>query len=150
VPAGNWPKSPLVRGSWKTNKGKEMNVYLQEWSPRDTLKRFYVKREIDGSEIGYIQLSYKPVGYGNGYYSRHRAAKGDFGTLELTSTSLVGDEEILQKVIDKALQTNDVEIANSLGLISRNANVLFWEKGAARKAKQRAQKNLTVSIANSN
>ena len=43
-----------------------MNVYLQEWSPNETLKRFYVKSEIDGSEIGYIQLSYKAVGYGNG------------------------------------------------------------------------------------
>ena len=123
-----------------------MNIYLQEWSPNETLKRFYVKSEIDGSEIGYIQLSYKSVGYGNGSYSKHRAAKGDFGTLELTSTSLVGDEAILQKVIDKALQTNDVEIANSLGLISRNANVYFWEKGAARKAQQRAQKNLTIGL----
>ena len=123
-----------------------MNVYLESWSPNETLKRFYVKNDVDGSEIGYIQLSYKSAGYGNGYYAAHRAAKGDFGTLELIGTSLVGDEEVLQKVIDKALQTNDVEIANSLGLISRNANVYFWEKGAARKAKKKAQKNLTVSI----
>ena len=127
-----------------------MNVYLQEWSPKETLKRFYVKSDVDGSEIGYIQLSYKSVGYGNGSYSKHRAAKGDFGPLELTGTSLVGDEEILQKVIDKALLSSDTEISNSLGLLSRNANVYFWEKGAARKAKQRAQKNLTVSIENSN
>jgi len=123
-----------------------MNVYLQAWSPNETLKRFYVKSELDDSEIGYIQLSYKSIGYGNGSYSKHRAAKGDFGTLELTSTSLVGDEEILQKVIDKALLSSDTEISNSLGLLSRNANVYFWEKGAARKAKKQAQKNLTVSI----
>jgi hypothetical protein len=123
-----------------------MNVYLQEWSPRETLKRFYVKSEIDDSEIGYIQLTYRSAGYGNGYYANHRAAKGDFGTIELTSTSLVGDEEILQKVIDKALLSSDTEISNSLGLLSRNANVHFWEKGAALKAKKKAQKNLTVSI----
>ena len=66
-----------------------MNVYLESWSPNETLKRFYVKNDIDGSEIGYIQLSYKSVGYGNGYYSEHRAAKGDFGTLELIGTSLL-------------------------------------------------------------
>ena len=125
-----------------------MNVYLQEWSPGETLKRFYVKSELDDNQIGYIQLSYKSIGYGNGSYSKHHAAKGDFGTLELTSTSLVGDEEILQKVIDKALLSSDTEISNSLGLLSRNANIYFWEKGAARKAKQRAQKKLTVSISN--
>jgi len=125
---------------------KNQNVYLREWSQNETLKRFYVKRAIDDIEIGYIQLSYGQVGYGTGYYPEHRAAKGDFGTLELTGTELVGDEEILQKVIDTALQINDVEIGNALGLVSRNANVIFWEKGAARKVRQQAQKNITVNL----
>ena len=123
-----------------------MNVYLKQWSPRPTLERFYVKRADDDSDVGYIQLTYKNAGYGSGQYAKHRAAKGDFGTLDLTSTTYVGDEELLSKVAAAALASNDVEIGNSLGLVSRNSNVIFWEKGAARKAKQRAQKSITVAI----
>lgn len=134
-----------------------MKITIRVWSPKNdgSLKRWYVKDASAQTDIGYIQTRYKLIGYGGGYYARHRAAKGDLGEWTPQGYTLHGNEPILAALLEYARSgqrtgcgpENATATDNELGLLSQNADVYFWEKGAARRAKVKAQKTLTVDLA---
>lgn len=76
-------------------------IQIKSWVG-DNFTRFYITNAATGEQIGYIQTSLQTEGYGDGYYASHRAAKGDFGADVVSSIRVVGDERVLNAVLDLA------------------------------------------------